>query len=206
MSFLQETGYSQVLTFTNKSQAVSALKGHFLLYRFMAPINQFVEGLKLHDVLKLLQQHTEEAMNYFCEDLDPKADDVVLFFKPSFSSVAEEKSIEEVIIYNWNKFLKKIEKGKVTTPWVDLHVEDATEQEVTLSIGHALQALLGCTRIPLNIDCGLIEFDHISCHLPKVNTCAPSITFSRTRDLQNYSLFEETMMNIIVCSYGFGSA
>ena len=44
MSVLQETGYSQVLTFSNKSQAVTALKGHFLLYRLMAPINQFVEG------------------------------------------------------------------------------------------------------------------------------------------------------------------
>ncbi|WAR07436.1 hypothetical protein MAR_017394, partial [Mya arenaria] len=173
ISLLEETGYSELLTAEKKQHAVSALKGHFLLYR-----------LKLHGILELLQQHTKEANK--------------------FSTDADQKATEEMIIYNCNKFLKKIEKSKIITPWLD--VNDGNQPDVTLNMGHVLQSLLGCTRLPVNLSFGTIQFDHISRHLPKVNTCAPSILFTKTKELENYETFEEILLYIIVGSYGFGTA
>ena len=61
MSVLQETGYSQVLTCFNKGQAVQALKGHFLLYRGMASINQFMEGRYLYPCKTIVFQGILES-------------------------------------------------------------------------------------------------------------------------------------------------
>ncbi|WAR07778.1 UPL1-like protein, partial [Mya arenaria] len=191
ISLLEETGYSELLTAEKKQYAVSALKGHFLLYR-------------LHGILELLQQHTKEANSYLSEDCNPTAHDVGSFFIPEFSTDADQKATEEMIIYNWNKFLKKIEKSKIITPWLD--VNDGNQPDVTLNMGHVLQSLLGCTRLPVNLSFGTIQFDHISRHLPKVNTCAPSILFTKTKELENYETFEEILLYIIVGSYGFGTA
>ncbi|WAR28253.1 hypothetical protein MAR_013957, partial [Mya arenaria] len=148
ISLLEETGYSELLTAEKKQHAVSALKGHFLLYR-----------LKLHGILELLQQHTKEANSYLSEDCNPTAHAL------EFSTDADQKATEEMMIYHWNKFLKKIEKSKIITPWLD--VNDGNQPDVTLNMGHVLQSLLGCTRLPVNLSFGTIQFDHISRHLPK---------------------------------------
>ncbi|WAR09729.1 hypothetical protein MAR_034805, partial [Mya arenaria] len=144
------------------------------------------------------------ANSYLSEDCNPTAHDVGSFFIPEFSTDADQKATEEMIIYNWNKFLKKIEKSKIITPWLD--VNDGNQPDVTLNMGHVLQSLLGCTRLPVNLSYGTIQFDHISRHLPKVNTCAPSILFTKTKELENYETFEEILLYIIVGSYGFGTA
>lgn len=74
------------------------------------------------------------------------------------------------------------------------------EEMVQLNIGHLLQALIGCPNLTPNLSGGLIKFDHSSLDLPKINTCAPSVTFSRVKQLQ------EAMLNVIVGAYGFGNA
>ena len=56
-----------------------------------------------------MQLHAKEAGAYLCEDIHPTADEVASFFKPIFSEDADQKALEEVIIYNWHKFLNKIE-------------------------------------------------------------------------------------------------
>lgn len=68
---------------------------------------------------------------------------------------------------------------------------------VQLNIGHLLQALIGCPNLTPNLSGRLIQFDHSSLD-PKINTCAPSVTFSRVEQLQNYSEFQEAMLNVIV--------
>ncbi|KAH3747739.1 hypothetical protein DPMN_182169 [Dreissena polymorpha] len=40
----------------------------------------------------------------------PSADEVMKLFEPTFSKKQEEKEIEELIIYHWNIFLKKVER------------------------------------------------------------------------------------------------
>ena len=97
-------------------------------------------------------------------------------------------------------------ENKITSQWGDIYTDYWEEAEMQINMAHVLQALLGCTRLPVNLECGLIEFDHTSNHLPKVNMCAPSLIFSKIKDLQNYDTFHETMLYIIVGSYGFGSA
>jgi hypothetical protein len=57
-----------------------------------------------------------------------------------------------------------------------------------------------------SLSSGLIKFDHDSLDLPRINTCAPSITFSRIKQIKNYSEFQEAVLNVVVGAYGFGSA
>lgn len=74
---------------------------------------------------------------------------------------------------------------------------------VQLNIGH-LQALIGCPNLTPNLSSGLIN--HSSFDLLKINTCAPSVTFSRVKQLQNYSAFQEAMLNVIVGANGYRNA
>jgi hypothetical protein len=71
-------------------------------------------------------------------------------------------------------------------------------------MGDLLQALLGCPALPKGINEGLLVFDHKSDQLTTVNTCAPSINFSKLSEIKHYNTFEELMKNILVGSYGFG--
>ncbi len=74
-------------------------------------------------------------------------------------------------------------------------MNDGNQPDVTLNMDHVLQSLLGCTRLPVNLSFGTIQFDHISRHLPKVNACAPSILFTKTKELENYETFEEILLS-----------
>lgn len=204
ISLLDATGYSKVLTFEKKEEAIRTLKAYYLLYRPMASINQFIEGLKIHGLFEILQQHPDEAASFFSERSFPSADEVQAFFIPVFSKIEEEKAEEEIIIYNWGKCLKNIEKGRISTPWLSLDTDQ--EEVVQLNIGHLLQALLGCPNLTPYLSSGLIKFDHESFDLPRINTCAPSITFSRIKQIQNYTAFQEAVLNVVVGAYGFGSA
>lgn len=95
-------------------------------------------------------------------------------------------------------------EGRISSSWFSLETEH--EEMVQLNMGHLLQALLGCPNLTPSLSNGLINFDHTSLDLPKINTCAPSITFSRTKHLQNYSSFQEAIVNVVVGAYGFGNA
>ncbi|XP_060078764.1 G2/M phase-specific E3 ubiquitin-protein ligase-like [Ylistrum balloti] len=198
ISMFEATGYTKILTLDNKDETIKALKAFYLLYRPMASINQFMEGLKLHGILQKLQEHPKDACLFFNESSYPTAD----FFKPVYSSVTEEK--EEMIVYNWGKYLKNIEKGRISTPW--LSMDTGVEDIVELNMGHLCQALLGCPKLLTSMNSGSIQFDHKSSNLPTVNTCAPSITFSKTEELQNDCTFQEVLQNVIVGAYGFGIA
>lgn len=85
-----------------------------------------------------------------------------------------------------------------------INVDDGTEEEVNINIGHLLQALLGSPCLPMNVDSGLIVFDHQAKRLATVNTCAPSITLSNIMEYHNYAKFQDSFLNIIVGAYGFG--
>lgn len=69
-----------------------------------------------------------------------------------------------------------------------------------MNMGH----LTGSPKLPRNISNRLILFVHCSERLITVNTCAPSISFSKCRTNQEYEKFEESFLNIIVGAPGFG--
>ena len=92
----------------------------------------------------------------------------------------------------------------MTTAWIN--PEDGKEENIELTMEHILQALLGCSRIPKMLIAGFINFDHTSVYMATVNTCEPSIRFSKTDRIQDYAEFQETMIYIIVGAYGFGCA
>ena len=91
---------------------------------------------------------------------------------------------------------------QVLTPWIDL--DNNTNVNTVLDMGHVLQALIGCPSLPKDLSNGLLTFDHASKGLTTVNTCGPSINFTRITELGNFDNFQTMMKNIIVGAYGFG--
>ncbi|XP_052776058.1 uncharacterized protein LOC128213961 [Mya arenaria] len=200
---LEQAGFRKVLSSSTTSEAVHALKRHFTFYHVIGPLLQFRQGLKLLGVQTAIQGHAEESIKFFTTS-PVSASDVQSFFKPTYTPDSELKPREEMIMYNFGKFLKKAERGTLSTPWIDIY--DGVETQVVINTGHVLQALIGCETLPRNIECGLVEFSHTSNNLTTVNTCAPSIMFSQTARIQEYETFEKHFLSLIVDAVGFGIA
>ncbi|WAR20278.1 G2E3-like protein [Mya arenaria] len=188
---LEACGFRKVLSVESRQNAVSAMKSYYLFNRFIPSLLQFVEGLKLHGMLDMLRKCPEKAYSYLMQT--EHVDSL---------TIKAEKEDEEVILCNFHQFLKKLERGKISC--ISIDAETGSSSEVNLNTGHLLQALIGCPALPSCITEGIITFDHKSDYLTTVNTCAPSINFSKLSVIKNYSSFEELMKNVIVGSYGFG--
>ena len=93
-------------------------------------------------------------------------------------------------------------EGRVSSAYVSPYGDQDVEVQVT--IHDALQAFIGCPSLPRDITSGLVEFNHKSSSLSVVNTCAPSILFQNTTHLQDFDLFKQEMINIILGTEGFG--
>lgn len=79
-------------------------------------------------------------------------------------------------------------------------VDNATlEVPASINTGHVLQSLIGCQRLPRNLERGYLEFDHDSKNLSTINTCLPSITLE---EIQSYENFHTEMLRLIIESYG----
>ena len=79
-----------------------------------------------------------------------------------------------IVVKLWVLF---VSGGHISCTRVDF--ESETAEDVILNMGDLLQALLGCPALPKGINEGLLKFDHKSDQLTTVNTCAPSINFSK---------------------------
>ncbi|WAR20106.1 hypothetical protein MAR_001944 [Mya arenaria] len=170
---------------------------------FRKVLSSSTTSLKLLGVQTAIQGHAEESIKFFTTS-PVSASDVQSFFKPTYTPDSELKPREEMIMYNFGKFLKKAERGTLSTPWIDIY--DGVKTQVVINTGHVLQALIGCETLPRNIECGLVEFSHTSNNLTTVNTCAPSIMFSQTARIQEYETFEKHFLSLIVDAVGFGIA
>ncbi|WAR27605.1 hypothetical protein MAR_013309 [Mya arenaria] len=204
---LKASGYNQLLSVSNRDRAIHTMKFYYCFYKYIPPMLQFIEGLKLHDMLLLLTKHGENGRALLCCDTKSTSmSDVLAFFVPKFSKSEHEKADEEMIVYNFGKFLKKVENGTISTDWVKMNSSEKSLKEVTINLGDVLQALIGCKSLPRNIKSGEMEFDHLSNQLSYVNTCAPSVIFTRTKNLVNYEKPEHHLICIIVEAEGFGLA
>ncbi|XP_052816914.1 uncharacterized protein LOC128243285 [Mya arenaria] len=106
---LEQAGFRKVLSSSTTSEAVHALKRHFTFYHVIGPLLQFRQGLKLLGVQTAIQGHVEESIKFFTTS-PVSASDVQSFFKPTYTPNSELKPREEMIMYNFGKFLKKAER------------------------------------------------------------------------------------------------
>ncbi|XP_053386140.1 uncharacterized protein LOC128550670 isoform X2 [Mercenaria mercenaria] len=199
---LEACGFRQLVTTENRKDAVSAIKNYYLLNRFIPSLLQFMEGLKLHNLLEMFKKYPGQACTFLLKTDHVESLKVKEFFKPVYSQIQAEKEAEEVVIFNFHQFLKKLERGKVLCTRIDVDTDTSTDE--VLDMGNLMQALIGCPAFPSSITEGIITFDHNSDQLTTINTCAPSINFSKLSEIKDYSSFEELMKYIIVGSYGFG--
>ncbi|WAR15042.1 hypothetical protein MAR_005147, partial [Mya arenaria] len=76
----------------------------------MTPMLQFMEGLKLHGILQLLQANQEEGLTILSSGSKyPSPDEVQELYTINYSTGQEEKEIEQLIVYNLNRFLMRVE-------------------------------------------------------------------------------------------------
>lgn len=94
-----------------------------------------------------------------------------------------------------------ISEGKISRDCYDAE-KDATVQ-ITLTLEYVLTALLGCEDIPSNLETGRIEFDHGATGLLSINTCAPSITFTKVKELQQFDHFQDKFSFALIGSKDF---
>ena len=67
----------------------------------------------------ILRKNPKEAIVFLTENTFPTADEMQTFFKPTFSTVEDEKAKEILVMYNLGKCLKNIE-SKHRTEWSGL--------------------------------------------------------------------------------------
>lgn len=60
-------------------------------------------------MLDIIQKHPEDGLAVFIKSKYASAAEISKFFVPSFSSEEEKLALEEVVVYNFMKFLKKVE-------------------------------------------------------------------------------------------------
>ncbi|XP_060085308.1 uncharacterized protein LOC132564690 [Ylistrum balloti] len=208
-SVLEATGFTKLLTLKNRDEAIKVVKAHYLLYRVMASVTQSKEGLKLGGVLEVLRRFPKDAEGVLGSGGGVTAEDIHNFYSPIYSTESTEKSKEQRIVYNLNRFLCKIEKNKISSTWLNpWHDGQDTPEDQTkaISLENVSQALIGSPRLPRDVSKGNIQFDYKSSNLSSVNTCVPFITFSNIDSIQAYEKFEEAMIFIVVGAYGFGCA
>ncbi|XP_060588061.1 uncharacterized protein LOC132743547 [Ruditapes philippinarum] len=99
---LGQAGFRKVLSSSTTSEAVHALKRHFTFYHVIGPLLQLRQGmgLELPGVQTAIQGHAEENIKFFTTSP---------VYKVSSNRLTHQMR-EEMIMYNFGKFLKKAER------------------------------------------------------------------------------------------------
>lgn len=203
---LDGIGFKKTLNPQTKDEATRAIIKHYLFFRYLPPILQFIDGLKLHGVYEVLTHHMENGRKFLMKCPLPTYLEVKSFFQPVFSVNHVLKEKEQMVMFNFGQFLKNVERDRVKTDLINL-LENGKENEVkglTVTLKMVLQALLGSEYLPTDIESGIIEFDHEKDTLSSVNTCAPSVTFRQLDKIQSYDCLEQHLINIVLRTDGFG--
>ena len=81
--------------------------------KFALTFSSYLLGLMLHNVLQGLQKFAE-SRHYLVLGEHVDMGEVKEFFKPVFSTEQRLKEKEEMVVYNFHQFLKKIESKLLT--------------------------------------------------------------------------------------------
>ncbi|XP_060584683.1 heat shock 70 kDa protein 12A-like [Ruditapes philippinarum] len=99
----------------------------------------------------------EDSLSFFQQSNCDGAT-ILTFYKLSYSADEEKKAKETMVVFNFWKFLKKTERGCIST--VCVNQDYWTESDTVLTLEHILQAFLGYEALPTDINSGIIEFDY----------------------------------------------
>jgi hypothetical protein len=170
--------------FEEKEELIKAAAKHIMISSALEEIYSFKEGLSTFGVLNVLKQHPEEAYKELTY-MQLSVEDVRKPFVPMFSVRGSSKrEKEELVVFNYNQFLKKCSQGEVCKTVLNLDGilgEQLFEEEVSqiLTLNDVYQFATGLRYPPPGGCKGAIEFMHDT--LPgtraKANTCANSFSF-----------------------------
>jgi hypothetical protein len=89
----------------------SSRSGKLQLHVISSNLNRYFHpGLKLHGILDILRKHREDSMEVLLFADQPALSEVARFFVPSYSSDNCLKAREVMVMYNFNKFLKQVDR------------------------------------------------------------------------------------------------
>ena len=153
------------VSFKKKEELTRAAVKHIIVSSALEEIYSFQEGLSTFGVLSVLKQHPEEAYKELtCMQLC--VEDVRKPFVLTFSVSGSLKRLkEELVIFNYNQFLKKCSLGEVCRTVLDLNCilgEQPYEEEVShvLTLNDVYQFATGLRYPPPGGCKGAVEFMH----------------------------------------------
>lgn len=84
----------------------------FWLCLIMMEFLLIFSGLHSQGLLETLRTFPDEAVSFLAVSDLPSAEDLMKFYEPQYSSDHVKKDLEERVVYNLDRFLKKIESKK----------------------------------------------------------------------------------------------
>ena len=142
-----------------KEYLVHTANKHIMISCVAEEIFSFQEGLFLFGVLDALKSFPEDAIKYFVF-AEVTVEEIRKVFIPNFAVKGSSKrESEEMIVFNFNQFLKQCARGKVQRTLIDissLESNNLQDCEQTLSLHDVFQFVRSkpFTHIPLSVGRG----------------------------------------------------
>ena len=141
--FRFEVGYTKpFVTMSDKEEFPRSIALHYTLLISLSELNQFIDGLKICNILQLVREYPDMFRILFeVPNSKLTAEDIDSIFDPQFSPVGSNKfTIEQNIIFYFNQYLEDVQNGLVVS-----QVED---REVTLNLNQVLEFATGAQYVP----------------------------------------------------------
>ena len=151
-----------------KDEVIRCAVKQIMITAALEEIYSFLEGLSSFKILSILKEHPEEAykeMTY----VELSVEDVRKPFIPRFSIKGSSKRVkEELIIYNFNQFLKRCYQSEVSRQVTELKSilgeELSDGEETTKTLHDVFQFITGSRYPPPGEIKGEVEFFHDALH------------------------------------------
>ena len=171
--------------FQEKDEVIRGAVKQIMITSALEEIYSFLDGLSLFGVFSVLKEHPEDAYKELTY-VELTVEDVRKPFIPTFSIKGSSRRVkEELIIYNYNQFLKKCYCDQVSRTTVDLdsifgeELVNAEETTKKITLHDVFQFITGSRHQPPGNLKGKVAFKHDALHGErcKSNTCGNIITF-----------------------------
>ena len=198
----------------DKERLLQSIAYHYVINNCHDEILQFKEGLSFGGVLDVLQRFPLEALKEFTDSKEAiiTPEDFEGVFEANLSIQGSNLRVaEEDILYNWEKFITNVFRGKVsqTSITIDDDTFQETESTKVITLNDVIMFTTGSYHLPvMGLESKVaIEFEHDPQEGKRVtaNTCGPVLTFPVS---PRYSCVLETfcknLAEDIISSPGFG--
>ncbi len=134
--------------FKEKTKLLNMLAAHHTIGKSLAELHQFIEGLKVFNVLDTFREYPVEAANILQLPVNKmtadKLDNLFGFSLSPEGSNRNEK--EKAILFNWRQLLEDVEEGDVVASVYDEKQNENVQISITLSA--ILAFITGSPSIP----------------------------------------------------------